>query len=104
MRKILVRKLGVSSVARFAGVASAIWFFVVGVFGMFGGIAAVLTEQDWSAVTKIFASLGVVIASLVLLPLFAFVVGWLYGAVVALISNLFLHTANGIELDIEDEK
>lgn len=104
MRKILIRKLGVASVARFVGAANAIWAFVAGIFLMFGGIVGALEQSDWSALTKLFASLGSVLGGLVLLPLLAFVVGWLYGAVVALIANLYLHTARGIELDVEDEK
>jgi len=103
MRKVLIRKLGVGSIARFVGVASAIWAFIFAVFAMFGGIAATLEHDGWSFVTKILATLGVVVGSLVLIPAIAFVWGWLYGAIIALIANLFLHTASGIELDVEDE-
>ncbi len=104
MKKILVRKLGVGSVGRFIGVASAIWALIIGVFVMFGGIAATLEQDQWSVVSKVFGTLGVVVVSLVILPAVAFIWGWLYGAVVALIANLFLHTAKGIELDVEEEK
>ncbi len=104
MRKILIRKLGVGSIAKFVGVANAILALAVGIFTMFGGIAGVLEQDGWSFLTKIFATLGVVIGSLVILPAVAFIWGWLYGAVVALVANLFLQTARGIELDVEDEK
>lgn len=104
MRKILIRKLGVSSVARFIGVANAIWAFIAGIFLLFGGIVGALEQTDWSAWTKLLASLGSVLVGLVVVPVLGFVLGWLYGAVVALIANLFLHTARGIELDVEDEK
>jgi hypothetical protein len=103
MRKILVRKLGVGSIAKFLGEANAIWALAIGIFAMFGGIAASLEHDGWSFVTKILATLGVVVGSIVILPAVAFIWGWLYGAVLALIANLFLQTAKGIELDVEDE-
>lgn len=104
MRQIIVRKLGVGSVARFLGVASAIWAFVVGIFVMFGGIVSTVEHDQWSVLSKIGATLGVVVGSLVVLPAVAFVWGWLYGAVVSLVANIFLETSHGIEIDIEDRK
>lgn len=104
MKKILVRRLGVASVARFVGVIQAIWAFIAGFFVMFGGLSAVVTNNDWNTAEKFFASVAVVILSLVVIPVVAFIVGWAYGAVISLIANLFLHTSNGIELDIEEPK
>jgi len=104
MKKIMVRRLGVASVAKFIGVIHAIWAFIAGFFVMFGGISAVLTQTDWETFEKIAGTVGVAIASLLVVPLVAFLLGWLYGAIIALIANLFLHTAKGIELDIEEAK
>lgn len=104
MKKILIRRLGVASVARFVGVIQAIWAFIAGFFVMFGGIATVVNEKDWNSFEKFGASIAVVVFSLVVIPFVAFLVGWLYGAIISLIANLFLHTSNGIELDIEEEK
>ncbi len=103
MKKIFVRRLGVASVARFVGMANAIIGLVIGVFATFGGLAGVLEQSGWNFFTKIGASLGVVVVTLVIVPFLAFLWGWLYGAIVALVANLFLHSANGIELDIQDE-
>lgn len=104
MKQIIVRKLGVGSVARFLGVASAIWAFVAGIFVMFGGIVSTVEQDEWSFLTKVMSTLGVVVGSLVVLPAIAFVWGWLYGAIVSLIANIFLQTSHGIEVDIEDRK
>jgi len=104
MKKLLVRRLGVASVARFVGVIQAIWAFIAGFFVMFGGVAAVVTNQDWNGVEKFFGSVAVVILSLLVAPLVAFLIGWLYGVIISLIANLFLHTSNGIEVDVEEVK
>jgi len=104
MRKILVRKLGVGSVAKFVGMANAILALVWGVFVMFAGIVTSVEQSNWTFTEKLLGTLGSVSVGLVLIPVIGFALGWLYGAVVALVTNLFLHTAQGIELDIEDAK
>jgi len=103
MRKLLVRRLGVASVARFIGVAQAVWGFALGFIAIFGGISAVLSDSEWNVFQKIAGSIGVALFCLVVFPLIAFLFGWLYGALLSIIANLFLHTANGIELDVDDE-
>lgn len=102
-KNIRIRKLGVGSVARFVGIAHAIIGFVSGVFVMFAGLVSVVEHDAWSAGQKVGVSLAVVLGSLILLPIIAFLYGWLYGAVLSLVANLFLQTANGIELTVEDE-
>ncbi len=104
MKKLLVRRLGVASVAKFVGVAQAIWAFIAGFFAMFGGIASVATHDEWDWATKVGASIAVALVALVVVPLVAFLVGWIYGAIVSLIANLFLHTSKGIEIDVEEAK
>ncbi|USN96966.1 MAG: hypothetical protein H6797_02120 [Candidatus Nomurabacteria bacterium] len=104
MKKIIIRRLGVGSVARFTGVAQAILGFAASFVALFGGISAVLTQQGWNIFERIFGTIGVALFSLVVIPLIAFLFGWLYGAVLSLIANLFLHTSTGIELDVDSEK
>ena len=104
MKKIIIRRLGVASVARFTGVAQAILGFAAGFVALFGGISAVLTQDGWNMFERILASIGVVLFCLIVIPLVAFLFGWLYGAVLSLIANLFLHTSTGIELDVDNEK
>lgn len=102
MRTILIRKLGVGSFAKFVGFANAILGLIYGVLLSFGAVAAIVDQDSWTALAKIGASIAAVLGALVIVPLISFVAGWLYGAVVALVSNLFLRTANGIELEVED--
>lgn len=104
MKSIIIKRIGISSFARYAGVASAILGLVYAVVTMFAGISAVLLHETMSTISKILASVGIVVGSLILIPAIMFALGWLYGAVVALIINLFLNTSKGIELDIEEEK
>ncbi len=102
MRTILIRRLGVGSFAKFVGFANAILGLIYGILASFGAVAAIVDQDSWNFFAKVGASIAAVLASLVIIPLVSFLVGWLYGAVLALVSNLFLRTANGIELEVEE--
>lgn len=104
MKKLMIRRLGVASVAKYVGVAQAILGAVYGFFAMFGGLAAVLVNDQLDTFSKIFGSIGVVVLAIGVLPLLMFVIGWLYGAVFAFIANFILHTSEGIEIDYEEAK
>lgn len=104
MKKVIIRRIGVSSFARLIGVAQAIWGLVFGFISMFAAIAAVLTTDDLGVLSKIFGSIGVVLFCLVVIPMIAFLFGWLYGAVLSLVANLFLQTSHGLEIDTDEEK
>ncbi|MGB4758461.1 MAG: hypothetical protein WBP26_00210 [Candidatus Saccharimonadales bacterium] len=103
MKKILIRNIGVGSFAKLVGVANAILMFIAGTIAMFGGFVAVVEHDSWSFITKLLASVAVVVLAWVVLPILAFAFGWLYGGIVSLVANLFLQTANGLELTVEDE-
>lgn len=104
MKKIMIRRLGVASVAKYVGIAQALLGFVYGFFAMLTGLALVISSDSYDVLTKVFGSIGVVLAALVVLPGFLFLVGWVYGAVFSLIANLILHTSQGIEVDFEEAK
>ncbi|MBW4061695.1 hypothetical protein HJC99_03960 [Candidatus Saccharibacteria bacterium] len=101
MKKILIRKIGVGSFAKYIGVAAALLAVVEGVFSGIAGSVAILSSH-WNMWDKLGSTLGLWVLAIVIYPMLAFLLGWLYGAVLALVTNLFLHSANGIELDIED--
>lgn len=97
----MIRRLGVASVAKYVGVAHAILGVIYGFIAMFGGLAVVVEQDQLDVFSKIFASIGAVLIALLVIPGVLFLVGWLYGAVFALIANLILNTSEGIEVDFE---
>ncbi len=104
MKKLVVRKIGVATFGRFIGIANAIIGLVIGVFLGISGTIGVVQEDGWSFFGKLLAVFGVWLGALVLYPIVLFVLGWLYGAVVALVANVFLQASHGIEIDFEDVK
>lgn len=103
MKKIMIRRLGVMSVAKFIGVAYALIGLIYGFFALFGGMVIVF-EQNYDVFTKIAASFGVVIVGALVIPAIMFLLGWAYGAVFSLVANFVLQGSDGIEIDYEEKK
>lgn len=104
MKKLVVRKIGVAPFGRFIGIANAIIGIVAGLFLGISGTAGVVQEDGWSFFAKTLAIIGVWLGALVLYPIVLYVFGWIYGAVVALVANVFLQASHGIEVDVEEVK
>lgn len=104
MKKIIVQRLGVGSVAKYVGVAHAILGVLYGVVALLAGIVAIADTDDLATWQKVLGGVAAALVALVVVPAVAFLVGWLYGTVFALIANFILQTSRGIELDIEEEK
>jgi hypothetical protein len=103
MRKVTITKISVGSFARVVGVAQATIALVVGLVATILVAAGTISESS-----SLVRSLGVSIVwfgmGVVLYPLVMFFVGWVQGAIAALILNLFFAEAGGLRLHLEDEK
>ena len=104
MKKIIVQRLGVSSVAKYVGVAHAILGILYAVVALLAAIVAIADNGDMATWHKVLAGVAATVVALVVVPGVTFLVGWLYGAIFTLIANFILQTSRGIELDVEEEK
>ena len=104
MKSIVIKRIGVGQFAKYAGVAHAILGIVYAVFAVFAAVPAIVLHDNLSTIAIIGASVGSAVAILVFVPLLAYAIGWIYGAIVAFVLNIFLSASRGIELDIEEEK
>ncbi len=104
MKRIVVQRLGVSSVAKYVGVAHAILGVIYGVVALLAAIVAIADTGDLATWHKVLAGIAATLVAFIVIPGVAFLIGWLYGAVFALIVNFVLQTSRGIELDVAEEK
>ena len=96
---MVIRRLGVWSVARIYGVITGTIGLVIGLFiGLFSILGAGLT-QDPDMPTWLMPIFGV--GAIVFLPLFYGVMGIVSGAVSAAIYNVFAGLVGGISLEVE---
>lgn len=104
MKSIIIKRIGVGSFAKYLGVANGILGVIYAVFAIFAAVPAIILHDDLSTLGKIGASLGATVLIVAFIPAIMFAVGWVYGALVSFVINLFLSASKGIELDIQEEK
>lgn len=101
-REVLVQKVGVGSLGKIVGTVHAI----IGVFiGMMVAVVAsisVIANNDIPVVGDIFVAIGISLLALIFYPVLSFAIGWLYGALVALVMNIVFGFSGGLDLTIED--
>lgn len=102
-KRLTVKHVETRSVAKFVGVVNALIAVVV---GLIGGIAATVTylgSGDFGVIETVGLSIAIVGASIVLYPLFMYLIGWLYGALAAIIFNVFVGVSGGIAINVDEE-
>ena len=99
---MVIRHIGVWSVARLYGAVSAAAGLIIGgifaVAGLAGGMASAMSRSD-SGFPSIFGALFGV-GAIIILPICYGVLGLLSGAIGAALYNLFADMIGGIEVDI----
>lgn len=103
MKSIRVNKLKVGSFAKVVGITQAVFGFIYGLL-LTLGVASEAINEDTTVIATLGVSLLTLGLSIVIFPLVAFVVGWIQGAVMALILNFVFQESQGLELEIEDAK
>lgn len=104
MKKLLVQKVGVGSLGKLFGVVNAIIGLIVGTVSAIVSTVSVISNNNYGVITDIFVAIGITLFGVVVYPLVLFAFGWLYGAIVALVINLFVGVSGGLELEVEETK
>lgn len=103
MKTLTINKLRVGSFAKVVGIYQAVIGFIAGVVISFSVFAdSVTASTSW--VKSLGVSVFTLGMSIIFLPLIGYVVGWVQGAVVALILNFVFKESNGLEIEIEESK
>lgn len=103
MKKVTITRVGVGSLGRLLGFANAIVSLVVGIVAAIVTTVSVIANNDYSVLQDILVSIGVAVGYVLVLPLLAFALGWLYGAVIALVWNVFLGASQGLDIEVSDK-
>ena len=104
MQKLVVHKVGVMSLGKLVGVWGAILGVIIGVISAVVSAVSVVAYNNFSVWGNIFASIGVVLAWVIAYPLVMFLLGWLQGAVMAVVFNVVVSGSGGLDLEVEEAK
>lgn len=103
MKAIRVQKLRVGSFAKVVAITQAIIAFIYGAIVTLSVAAGQITS-DSSVVQSVGISVGVLGLAVVIFPAIAYVVGWVQGAVAAIILNFVFKEGGTLDIEISDIK
>lgn len=101
--RLTVKHLDVFSLAKFVGIVNGIIAIVVGLIGAIVGSISYFSMNHLGVFETIGLSIAAIAVSVVVYPIVMFFLGWLYGAVAALIFNLFVGVSGGIAMTVDEE-
>jgi len=77
---------------------------VIGVISAVVTSVGVVSSNDYSVLTNLIVSIGIVLGWIVVYPMIMFLVGWLQGAIFAVIFNVVVSGSGGLNLEVEEGK
>lgn len=99
-----VRRVGVLSVGKVMGVLYALLGLIIGaffaLFSLLGAAAGLANSETSGAVFGLLSGVG----SIILLPLFYGILGFVFGLISALLYNVVARLIGGVELELEDTR
>jgi cell division protein FtsX len=104
VKNVTITKVGVGSLGKLLGAANAIISLIIGIIAAVVSTISVIANNNYSVLQDVFVALGIVFGYVLVLPLVAFAIGWLYGAIIALVWNVFLGASQGLDIEITDRK
>lgn len=104
MQKLSIQKVGVGSLGKLFGTVNGIIGLAIGLVSSIVATVGVISNNNYSVLTDIFSAIGIVLVGVVVYPLVLFALGWVYGAIAALVINLFVGASGGLEVEVEELK
>jgi uncharacterized membrane protein len=100
MKVLTINRVRVGSLAKVVGVVQAVFGFVYGL-----GLTLAVTSDAINEGTGFVRTLGVSVfvlgMAVIFLPLVGFLLGWIQGAVAALVLNFVFAESKGLELEVD---
>lgn len=97
---MVVKKVGVFSVAKISGSVYFVIGFIAGLFialaSLLGGLAGLSQDSEAGFIGIIFG-----VGAIIILPFFYGILGFLGGAICGALYNFFSSVVGGIELEVE---
>ena len=104
MKEVTITKVGVGSLGKLLGFANAIISLLIGIVAAVVSTVSVIANNNYSVFQDILVALGITFGYILVLPLVAFGIGWLYGAIIAFVWNVFLGAASGLDIQTVEKK
>lgn len=100
---MIIRRVGVLSLAKISGVLYAVFGFIIGIFFSLAGLITSSFASSMGRDSGMFGALFGV-GAIILLPIFYGVLGFVTSAIAAWLYNLIAGWVGGLEIELEDDR
>lgn len=104
MKEVIITEVDVGSLGKLLGAANAIIVLIIGAISAVVTTVGVIVNGNYTALENIFISIAIVVGHLIVFPMIAYAFGWLYGAIIALVWNVFMGATNGLDVKTIEKK
>ena len=102
MQRLVVHKVGVGSLGKLIGTWFAIIGVVVGVISSVVSTVSVFANNSYSFLAGLGIAVLLVAGWVLLYPIIMFLVGWLQGAILAVVFNVVVSGSGGLSVHVEE--
>ena len=102
MQRFVIHKVGVGSLGRLIGTYFAILGLIVGVISAVVSTVSVFANNSYGILAGIGIAALVVIGWVVVYPVVMFFLGWVQGAILALVFNFVIAGSGGLSVHLEE--
>ncbi len=102
MQRLVVHKVGVGSLAKLVGVWFAIVGLVLGVISAVVSAVSVFANNSYSLLGGIAVAILVVLGWVLVYPVVMYLVGWVQGAILAVVFNVVISGSGGLSVHVEE--
>lgn len=102
MQRLVVHKVGVGSLAKLIGVWFALVGLVIGVISAVVSTVTVFAEYDYSILGGIAVAALLAVGWVFVYPVIMYLVGWIQGAVLAIVFNVVISGSGGLSVHVEE--
>jgi hypothetical protein len=102
MNTITVTKVGALSIGKLFGTVNLIVGLAIGLIAAVAGTVAFFGADTYTFFEGLLGAISIVLTAVVLYPLVAFALGWLYGALIGFIFNVVIGVSGGVELTVDN--
>ena len=102
MQRLVVHKVGVGSLGKLIGTWFAIIGVVVGVISAVVSTVSVFANNSYSFLAGLGIAVLLVVGWALIYPVIMFLLGWLQGAILAVVFNVVVSGSGGLSVHVEE--
>lgn len=102
MQRLVVHKVGVGSLGKLIGTWFAIAGLVIGVISAVVTSVSLFANNSYSILGGVAVAVAVVVGWVVVYPFVMYFLGWLQGAVLAIVFNVVIAGSGGLSVHVEE--